>query len=102
MDIFFFCWLFRATPAAYWVESELQLLAYATATAMWDLNTTCNLHHSSWQCQILHPLSKAESRTHILVDISRVRSPLNLSGNSRYILFYTAYTKNKWQYISVA
>ena len=28
------------------VESELQLLAYATATAMQDPSCVCNLHHS--------------------------------------------------------
>jgi len=32
------------------VESELQLLAYATATAVPDPSHTCNLHKSSWQC----------------------------------------------------
>jgi len=41
------------------IKSELQLLAYATATAMWDLNCICNLHHSSRQHLILNPLSKA-------------------------------------------
>ena len=37
------------------VELELQLLAYATATATAtpDPSHICNLHHSSWQCQIL-------------------------------------------------
>ena len=29
------------------VKSELQLLAYATATAMWDLNHIYDLHHRS-------------------------------------------------------
>ena len=37
-------------PTAYgssWagVESELQLLVYTTATATWDLNSVCDLHH---------------------------------------------------------
>ena len=41
------------------VESELQLPAYTTATAMPDPTHVCDLHHSSWQCQILNPLSKA-------------------------------------------
>ena len=41
------------------VESELELLAYATATAAWDPSLICDLHHSSWQSQILNPLSKA-------------------------------------------
>ena len=32
------------------------LLAYTTATATWDPSRVCNLHHGSWQCQILNPL----------------------------------------------
>ena len=45
------------------VELELQLPAYATATATWDPSYVCNLHHSSQQCQILNPLSKTKDRT---------------------------------------
>ena len=30
------------------IESELQLLAYATATAMSELSHVCDLRHSSW------------------------------------------------------
>ena len=41
------------------VESELQLLACATATAMEDLSHVCDLRHSSRQCWILNPLSEA-------------------------------------------
>ena len=41
------------------VESDLQLLAYATATAMWVPSHICDLHHSLWQCQILNLLSEA-------------------------------------------
>ena len=37
------------------VESELQLLAYATATAMWDPSLVFSLHHSSWQHRIPRP-----------------------------------------------
>ena len=48
------------------VESELQILAQATATAMWDLSCICNLHPSSWQQWILNPLSKAKDQTCIL------------------------------------
>ena len=36
------------------VKSELQLLAYTTATTMLDLSCVCDLHHSSWQRQIAH------------------------------------------------
>ena len=40
-------------------KSELQLLAYATATAMWDPSHICNLYNSSRQCQIVNPLREA-------------------------------------------
>ena len=33
-------------------ESDLQLPAYTTATAVRDLIHLCSPHHSSWQCQI--------------------------------------------------
>ena len=49
------------------VETELQLLAYATATATQDLSLICDLHHSSWQLGILNPLSKARDQTCILM-----------------------------------
>ena len=41
------------------VESELQLSAYSTATATRDPSCICDLHRSSWQCQIFNPPSKA-------------------------------------------
>ena len=41
------------------VTSELQLLAYATATATPDLSSFCELHCSLWQRWILNPLSEA-------------------------------------------
>ena len=40
------------------IESELQLLAYATATDTQYLSCICNLYHSPSQRQILNPLSK--------------------------------------------
>ena len=54
------------------VQSELQLLAYATATATRDPSHICNLHHSSWRCWILNPLSEVRDRTCILMDGSQV------------------------------
>ena len=50
------------------VKSELQLLAYTTATATWDLSCVCNLHYSSRQSWILNPLSEAKDGTIILMD----------------------------------
>ena len=56
------------------VESELQLLAYTTATAMQDPGCICNLHHSSWQCHshIPDPVSNARDWTRVLIDTSQV------------------------------
>ena len=55
------------------VESELQLPAYTTATAMWDPDHICYLHHNSQQQQILNPLSEARDRTCVLMDASQIR-----------------------------
>ena len=54
------------------VKVELQLLAYTTATAMWDLSYACDQHHSSQQCQILKPLSEARDQTFILMGTSQI------------------------------
>ena len=54
-------------------ESALPLVAYPTAIVMWDPSCICDLHHNSWQCWILNPLTEARNRTHILMDASRVR-----------------------------
>ena len=54
------------------LESELQLPATATATAMQDLSHICSLYHSSQQCWIFNPPSKARDQTHILTDTSWV------------------------------
>ena len=54
------------------VELELQLLAYATVTAMQNLRYVCNLCHRSWQCQTLNPLSEARDQTHIFMNTSWV------------------------------
>ena len=71
------------------VESELQLLAYTTATAAQDLSCICDLHHSSQQCRI--PLSEARGRTRILMDTSQncfhcatVGTPIIV----RFLMFY--------------
>ena len=58
------------------VKLELQLLVYATATATAtrDLSHVCELHHSSWQCQIPNLLSEARDQTHILMNISQICS----------------------------
>ena len=54
------------------VELKLQLLAHATAIAMQDPSCICDPHHSSWQCQILNPLSEARDGTHNLMIPSQI------------------------------
>ena len=54
------------------VESELQLVAYTTATAMPDPSYVYDPHHSSQQCQIVNPLSEARNQTCILMDTAQV------------------------------
>lgn len=51
--LFYFFFLFRATPrhmevSRLGVESELQLLAFTTATAMPDLSCVFDPYRSSW------------------------------------------------------
>ena len=55
------------------VELELQLPAYATATAKWDLSRVCDLHHSSWQLWTLNSMIGARDQTRILMDTSGIR-----------------------------
>ena len=54
------------------VKLELQLPAYATATAVWDPSRVCDLHHGSGQCQIPNQPSEARDQTHILMDTLRI------------------------------
>ena len=49
---------------------------YTTATASPDLSHMCNLHHSSWQYQILSPLTEARDQACVLTDTSWVLNPL--------------------------
>ena len=63
-------------------ESKQQLSAYATATATPNPSQVCDLHHSSWQRQILNPLNKARDWTRILMDASWVCERLTHEGNS--------------------
>ena len=69
---FFFCFLGsymqHTEVPRLGVKLELQLLGYATATQ--DPSHVCDLHHTSWNHQILNPLSEDRGWTCILMDAS--------------------------------
>ena len=75
---FFFFSFFRL-----WVKCGPQLPAYATATANRDLSCFCRLHHSSWQCWITDPPSKARNQVRHLMVTSRIRFHCATIGTSR-------------------
>ena len=87
------------------IESELLLLTYTTATATPDPSRVCDLYHSSRQCRILNPLSKAGN----LIVPSRIRfccttmgtPPLtfisqNKQTNKQKALFLRNSPKTEW------
>ena len=61
-------------------ESELQPLAYTTATAVPDPSHVCDLHHTSWQRWILNPLNEARNRTCVLMDTSQIHFHWGMTG----------------------
>ena len=64
---------------------ELQLLAYVTAIQ--DPSRFCDLHHSSWQCQILNPLSEARDWTGVLMDPSQIHFCWATMGTPQALVF---------------
>ena len=94
-----FFFLFRAKHAAYGssqarIKSELQLPAYATATAMWDLSHICDLHHSSMldpqptkqdQGSNLHP--HGQYQVLFFFFYYQVLNPLSHNRNNKSLVF---------------
>ena len=76
MHFFVFLLFFRAAGVAYLISQargwNQSCSCYATATAMPDLSHICNLHSSSWQHQILNPLSGTKDPTCVLTDTSQL------------------------------
>ena len=64
------------------VQSELQLQAYATATATPDLSRFFDLHHSSRQCRIFNPLINARDQTHNLVVPNQIHFCCTTTGTT--------------------
>ena len=83
------------------VELELQLLAYTTATATWDLSHVCDLHYSSQQCWIPNPLRKARDWTHILMVTSWAHYHWAMMvGGTPYVGFLTCWATTETPEVS--
>ena len=65
------------------VKSELQLLAYTTATTTQDPRHICDCQSSLPRHQILNPLSKARDQTLILMDTSQFCFCCSTMGTSK-------------------
>ena len=82
--IFFVCFLelyqWHAEVPRLGVELELQLQAFATATAMQDPSGACGLHHSSWQHWILNPLNEVRDPTCNFMVPSRIHFHCTMTG----------------------
>ena len=81
-----------AVPMAYggsqarvWIRVTTASLA--TATAIQDPSYVCDLHHSSWQCQILNPLSETRNGTCVLMETSRIRNSIFLNNKGKPLRF---------------
>ena len=72
-----------------WVESELQLPACITARATPDPSRIWELYYSSWQHQILNPLSKAHPHGYSLGSLPS--KPQWELPSPCFILFYFIY-----------
>ena len=70
------------------VQSEPQSLAYARATATWDLSHVCNLHHSSQQRQIPDPLIEARDWICVFLDASQIYYCWATTGTPESVNFY--------------
>ena len=98
---FFFCFLgshpWHMEVPRQGVESELQLQAYTTVTAMPDPSCVCDLHHSSRHCRILNPLSEARDGTQKLMVPSWIHFCCTMTGTPQLLSFTAA--MNYWSLI---
>ena len=59
-------------------------LAAGDERAVWDPSCICDLHHSSWQCWVPDPLSKARDQTCILMVTSQIHFCCATRGTPNY------------------
>ena len=87
--IFFFFLVFRATPATGKSQARGRI-GSVTVTATPGLSHVGDLYHSSWQHQILNPLTEARDQTRFLVDTSRVQFRCAPAGTTcKWFLMYS-------------
>ena len=53
-------------------QGAMTLLGHSHSNVGWDPGHVCDLHHSSWQCQILNALREARNGTCVLMDASQI------------------------------
>ena len=70
------------------LQLELQLPAYAMATAIPDPSCICDLHHGSQQHWILNPLNKAGDGTRNLIVPSWILFHCAMMGTPRFFFFF--------------
>ena len=70
------------------VKSELQVLAYTTATATLDPSRVCDLHYSLWQHRILHLLIEAGIEPISSWTLCWVLNPLSHNRNSMGVVSF--------------
>ena len=81
------------------VELELQLPTYATATTTLDQTHVCDLHHSSWQCWTLNPLSEAGDQTCNLMAPSQIHFHCAMMGTPTFTFkLNLSSSSNKYSY----
>ena len=75
---FFFFVFYGSSQARGWIGATAAGLRQSLSNA----RSVCNLHHSSWQCRILNPLSEARDQTRNLMVPGGIHKPLSHDGNS--------------------
>ena len=83
----------RATPVAYGGSQAMsQIRATAAGLCHSHSNTgskhVCDLHHSSQQCHILNPLSKAGNSSHNLMVPSRICFRCATMGTPIFVFYF--------------
>ena len=90
---FFFLLCFLGCTHSIWGKLEGKLLAYTTATAIWDPSHVCNLYHCSWQRQILNPGIEPTTSW-----FSQIHFFCTTTGTHNCILFYAGHAGHSDQY----